>query len=231
MLGLEVLRRGDPGAHRGHLLASLDAVYAAEGPRGAEPRWFEVVDPAVTPLLDVRGTAVRLTDVQGDACASVLLYNAFEPFEQAVLALADHPGQRDLRPGRAQGPYQWHDMGHVTQRGQPARQRSEQGPTRHRLDPRTRQRAQRDLDLPIPEDERKMWISAVNAYRIRFGARAPWVDEELIRINDALTRGGAQQAGGRLVALVQLRLLSVGQVELLGQAFHAVPDLGERLKK
>jgi hypothetical protein len=47
--------------------------------------------------------------------------------------------------------------------------------------------AQRDLDLPIPDDERKQWMAAVNAYRIRFGTRAPWVDEELIRINDALT--------------------------------------------
>ena len=47
--------------------------------------------------------------------------------------------------------------------------------------------AQRDLDLPIPEEERKQWMSAVNAYRVRFGTRAPWVDEELVRINDALT--------------------------------------------
>jgi uncharacterized protein len=33
-----------------------------------------------------RGTAVRLTDVQGDACASVLLHNAFEPFERLNVA-------------------------------------------------------------------------------------------------------------------------------------------------
>ena len=47
--------------------------------------------------------------------------------------------------------------------------------------------AQRDLDLPVQEEDRKQWISAVNSYRIRFGARIPWVDEELIRINDALS--------------------------------------------
>lgn len=33
-----------------------------------------------------RGTAVRLTDVAGDACASVLLYNAAEPFERLNVA-------------------------------------------------------------------------------------------------------------------------------------------------
>ncbi|KLU10787.1 MULTISPECIES: urea amidolyase associated protein UAAP1 [Kocuria] len=33
-----------------------------------------------------RGTAVRLTDVTGDACASVLLYNAAEPFERLNVA-------------------------------------------------------------------------------------------------------------------------------------------------
>ncbi|OXS84360.1 MULTISPECIES: urea amidolyase associated protein UAAP1 [Kocuria] len=33
-----------------------------------------------------RGTAVRLTDVAGDACATVLLYNAAEPFERLNVA-------------------------------------------------------------------------------------------------------------------------------------------------
>ena len=47
--------------------------------------------------------------------------------------------------------------------------------------------AQRDLDIPIPEEDRKQWISAVNSYRMRFAARVPWVDEELIRVNDALS--------------------------------------------
>lgn len=47
--------------------------------------------------------------------------------------------------------------------------------------------AQRDLDLPVPEEDRKQWIAAVSAYRIRFGTRVPWIDEELIRVNDALS--------------------------------------------
>jgi uncharacterized protein len=59
-------------------------------PDGIAPerlRWAErVAGGNYTHKLLARGTEVRLTDVTGDACAAVLLYNAAEPFERLNIA-------------------------------------------------------------------------------------------------------------------------------------------------
>jgi hypothetical protein len=45
----------------------------------------------------------------------------------------------------------------------------------------------REVDPTIAEADRSHWINAVTTYQRRFGDRSPVVDEELIRINDALS--------------------------------------------
>lgn len=59
-------------------------------PGGIAPdrlRWAErIAGGGYTHKLLARGTELRLTDVTGDACAAVLLYNAAEPFERLNLA-------------------------------------------------------------------------------------------------------------------------------------------------
>src|SRR5688500_16507402 len=50
-------------------------------------RWAErVAGGSSTHKLLARGTEFRLTDVTGDACAAVLLYNAAEPIERLNIA-------------------------------------------------------------------------------------------------------------------------------------------------
>ena len=45
-------------------------------------------------------------------------FDSWQSLQQLLLALADHPGQRDSGPSLAQGADQRQDMGHVAQRGQ-----------------------------------------------------------------------------------------------------------------
>jgi len=63
---------------------------SAEPPAGVAPerlRWAErVAGGNYTHKRLARGTMLQLTDVTGDACASVLLYNADEPFERLNIA-------------------------------------------------------------------------------------------------------------------------------------------------
>ncbi|HWH97959.1 MAG TPA: urea amidolyase associated protein UAAP1 [Pseudolysinimonas sp.] len=59
-------------------------------PEGVDPanlRWSERVSGGgYTHKVLARGTHVRLTDVDGDACASLLIYNALEPHERLNVA-------------------------------------------------------------------------------------------------------------------------------------------------
>jgi urea carboxylase-associated protein 2 len=49
--------------------------------------WEDVVPPGgVTSRVLARGTTVRLTDLEGDACANVLVYNAAQPVERLNVA-------------------------------------------------------------------------------------------------------------------------------------------------
>jgi hypothetical protein len=48
----------------------------------------------------------------------------------------------------------------------------------------------REIDPTIAESDRSAWINAVTIYQRRFGDRSPIVDEELVRINDALSSAG-----------------------------------------
>jgi len=68
----------------------LPASASPNPPAGIAPerlRWAErVAGGNYTHKLLARGTELRLTDVSGDACAAVLLYNAAEPFERLNIA-------------------------------------------------------------------------------------------------------------------------------------------------
>lgn len=68
----------------------LPASSAPNLPEGVLPqsmRWAErVAGGNYTHKVLARGTALRLTDVTGDACASLLLYNALEPHERLNVA-------------------------------------------------------------------------------------------------------------------------------------------------
>ena len=68
----------------------LPASTMPEPPAGVDPaklRWAErVAGGNYAHKVLARGTSLRLTDTTGNACASVLLYNAYEPFERLNIA-------------------------------------------------------------------------------------------------------------------------------------------------
>ena len=45
----------------------------------------------------------------------------------------------------------------------------------------------KSIEAPLTESERSAWNNAVHVYRIRFYGRSPIFDDELVRINDALS--------------------------------------------
>ncbi len=50
--------------------------------------------------------------------------------------------------------------------------------------------SQHDADLPLTDAERGSWTASVTAYRLRFGDRLPFADDDLTRINDTLSNAG-----------------------------------------
>ena len=63
------------------------APFAPEGVAAEDLRWAETVAPGgYTHLRVARGTRLRFTDPTGDACATVLLFNADEPGERLNVA-------------------------------------------------------------------------------------------------------------------------------------------------
>lgn len=63
------------------------APFAPEGDAAEDLRWAETVAPGgYTHLRVARGTRLRFTDPTGDACATVLLFNAVEPGERLNVA-------------------------------------------------------------------------------------------------------------------------------------------------
>jgi urea carboxylase-associated protein 2 len=63
------------------------APFAPEEVAAEDLRWAEIVAPGgYTHLRVARGTRLRLTDPTGDACATVLLFNAVEPGERLNVA-------------------------------------------------------------------------------------------------------------------------------------------------
>jgi urea carboxylase-associated protein 2 len=71
-------------------MPTVPATAAAELPDGVDPEavvWDEVVaGGGYTHRRLARGTAVRLEDLDGDACANVVLHNAIEPMERLNVA-------------------------------------------------------------------------------------------------------------------------------------------------
>ncbi|MBI1367603.1 MAG: DUF1989 domain-containing protein [Planctomycetes bacterium] len=71
-------------------MPTIPASRAADLPPGVEPAdvvWHEAIAPGgyAARLLE-RGTRVRLTNLEGDACAQCVVYNADEPFERLNIA-------------------------------------------------------------------------------------------------------------------------------------------------
>ncbi|MGC0368472.1 urea amidolyase associated protein UAAP1 [Microbacterium sp. SLBN-111] len=63
------------------------APFAPDGVAAEDLRWAETVAPGgYTHLRVARGTRLRFTDPTGDACATVLLFNAVEPGERLNVA-------------------------------------------------------------------------------------------------------------------------------------------------
>jgi hypothetical protein len=69
----------------------------------------------------------------------------------------------------------------------------------------------RSLDGPLTDADRSIWNNAVHAYRVRFFDRSPVFDEELVRINDALSDAGDLPPEG-FAEDVTKALLSASQV-------------------
>ncbi|MFJ6654379.1 urea amidolyase associated protein UAAP1 [Microbacterium sp. NPDC091313] len=68
-------------------LPPADALVVPEGVERGALRWSETVAPGgYTHLRVARGTRIRLDDLSGDACASVLVFNAVSPHERLNVA-------------------------------------------------------------------------------------------------------------------------------------------------
>jgi uncharacterized protein len=69
---------------------TVPATAATDLPEGIDPEqliWEETIGPGGYSARQLpRGTVVRLTDVAGDACANVLVYNALRPVERLNVA-------------------------------------------------------------------------------------------------------------------------------------------------
>ncbi|GAA0253814.1 urea amidolyase associated protein UAAP1 [Cryptosporangium japonicum] len=68
-------------------LPASSSPFAPDGVEKAALTWAETVAPGgYTAKVVARGTTIRLTDVTGDACAHVLLFNAVAPWERLNVA-------------------------------------------------------------------------------------------------------------------------------------------------
>lgn len=78
------------GTQRSDYMPYLPASSTPYPPEGVDPSdlvWSETVAPGgYTHKVVARGTRIRLTDLTGDACAHVILFNAAEPWERLNVA-------------------------------------------------------------------------------------------------------------------------------------------------
>lgn len=81
--------RAQAGARSEHMpyLPASTSPFAPEGVDPAQLVWAETVAPGgYTHKVLARGSRLRFDDPTGDACASVVVYNALEPWERLNVA-------------------------------------------------------------------------------------------------------------------------------------------------
>lgn len=66
----------------------------------------------------------------------------------------------------------------------------------------------REIDTGLTESDRSAWISAIGTYQRRFSDRSPVADEELIKINDALSSAAGMPPEGLAEGVTRALLLA-----------------------